>query len=297
MIILKLKGGLGNQLFQYAYAKALQNERQDSIILDISDYKMDEKREFSLGKFSLKGIEEIDDSGQFNKIYDRRSNQLLRVLTKIMPNFMFWFLFQRGVILWDRVDYRVVPAIKCDDIYVSGYWQSEKYFMRMRETLLKEIQCDLCDKQLLDDINKSCSVCVHIRRGDYLEPKNHLQVCEREYYQNAMRYILEKLPQAAFYVFSDNIDEVISMGICDIECNNKINFVTSKHKDYEELILMSKCKHFIMSNSSFSWWSQYLCMNSEPYIIAPSIWYNDGRKTDIHMSNWTLFTPEGKLME
>lgn len=119
------------------------------------------------------------------------------------------------------------------------------------------------------------SVCVHIRRGDFLKNSNNLSVCHEKYYLNAMEFIEDKVDNPIFYIFSDDI--------LDVKNNFKflgkrIIYVEGKRNDYEEFRLMYNCKHFIISNSTFSWWSSYLG-GGDGIVIAPKKWYEDN--TDV----------------
>lgn len=295
MIVSKLKGGLGNQLFQYAFSRALQERRKDELVLDISDFAFDKQRDFSLGHYNLRGIKAVDASGKYNRIYDRRSNQLMRMYSKIAPVSAFRTYLKKGTILWDRIDYINVPYCSQKNIYVSGYWQSDRYFNHIKTLLKEEIICDINDHFLLNHIKNNNSVCVHIRRGDYLVQTNHLNVCKNEYYLNAMKFLKSKYSNIKFFVFSDDITTVKNEILGSSDFLTDIYFVEERHPDYEEILLMAKCRHFIMSNSSFSWWAQYLADDDDKIVIAPSIWYTDGRKTDIFMKNWTIFSPDGEL--
>ena len=294
MIVVKIKGGLGNQLFQYAFARAFQeNRRDDKLILDVSGFEKDKQRNFSLSNFELSNKCDIEESNKYNARYDRLTNQFLRVATKIMPRIAFKYLSRKGILVWDRIDYIEIPKIDNENVYINGYWQSEKYFSSIKSQLKKEIICPIKDVQLLEKIRNSNSVCVHIRRGDYLLPQNHLLVCTEKYYKAAINKILENFHDAKFFVFSDDIDEVKRMNFFDKKLKEQVHFVENFHPDYEEIMLMSSCNHFIISNSSFSWWAQYLTNNANAVIVAPSIWYDDGRRTDIHLKNWLLLSPQG----
>ena len=294
MIVVKIKGGLGNQLFQYAFARAFQEKRcDDKLILDVSGFEKDKQRNFSLSNFELSNKCYVEESSKYNARYDRLTNQFLRVATKIMPRIAFKYLSRKGILVWDRIDYIEIPKIDNENVYINGYWQSEKYFSSIKSQLKKEIICPIKDVQLLEKIRNSNSVCVHIRRGDYLLPQNHLLVCTEEYYKAVINKIFENFHDAKFFVFSDDIGEVKRMNLFDEKLKERVHFVESVHPDYEEIMLMSSCNHFIISNSSFSWWAQYLTNNANAVIVAPSVWYDDGRSTDIHLKNWLLLSPQG----
>jgi hypothetical protein len=171
-----------------------------------------------------------------------------------------------------------------DNIYLDGYWQSEKYFVDIRTILLNELTL----KSKIDDINKrftnrmldSQSVSIHIRRGDYVSDQNNYKlfgVLGLDYYNKSIKYMLEKVNNPEFFVFSDDPDWA--------EKNIKINapLIFIKHnslKNYEDIRLMSSCKHHIIANSSFSWWGAWLGSNNDKIVIGPSVYYRGAEYKD-----------------
>ncbi|RYX82273.1 alpha-1,2-fucosyltransferase, partial [bacterium] len=161
------------------------------------------------------------------------------------------------------------------NIYLDGYWQHYKYFENISPQILKELvvkeayspSIKIISNSIINDVN---SVSIHIRRGDYLTDKEAFQLMGLmpiNYYKTAINYIKQKLTNPNFYIFSDDLDWVKS--------NLKIDAPTyyiDGGKDYIDLELMSKCKHNIIANSSFSWWAAFLNNNSAKIVIAPNQW-------------------------
>ena len=174
------------------------------------------------------------------------------------------------------------------DKYAIGFFQSSKYFNEYKDIIKKEFTVkDKVLKQnekLLKDIKKNNSVCIHIRRGDYTKVTNHL-VCDIPYYLKGIDIINEKVSNPKFYIFSDDIDwvkENINFGI-------PVNYVEGNNPNYEELRLMYSCKHFIISNSSFSFWASYLSNNINKVVVAPSRWFNDPTQVShIFEDSWNI---------
>ena len=178
-----------------------------------------------------------------------------------------------------------------DDVYLDGYWQSKKYFNtpktigRLRcEYVLDEekIVADKKVKELLEKIEKTESVSVHIRRGDYLNPgtvENHGGICTDDYYDRAMNYILENKPDAEFFFFSNDIEWVKAQ---DFGKKSHVVDISENSGDIAELYLMSKCKNHILANSSFSWWSAWMEDTNEKLVIVPSKWANLKDMEDIY---------------
>ena len=282
MIIVKIKGGLGNQMFQYAFGKSLSIKNNDELKLDIEGLQStttETKRSYTLDKFNIDS--KIAEGGEILKL-----KYPLGILSKII-RFIKAKVFRKFYIGF----YKEVLEIK-GDAYLDGYYQSPKYFEKIDEI----IRHDLSLKNILDgkagifkekiDENDN-AVSIHIRRGDYVQDKKINSVhgtCDQEYYNEAIKIIKERIDSPAFFVFSDDIDWV----------KNNMNFTDSifvsdpEIKDYEELILMSRCKHNIIANSTFSWWGAWLNANPNKIVIAPKQWntFDTSDKLGIIPEKW-----------
>jgi len=160
----------------------------------------------------------------------------------------------------------------------DGYWQSEKYFIDIKNIITEELSLkkkyiDEIEKNLINKIKNNNSVSIHIRRGDYVNDKTtnlHHGTCPLDYYHRAIKIILANNKKSIFFIFSDDIDWV--------KKNLKLlhpSFFISGNKDYEDLFLMSLCKHNIIANSSFSWWAAWLNNNPNKTVAAPKKWFNN----------------------
>lgn len=279
-------------MFQYAFARKIQEETGKKIVLDISDFESDEQRDYSLDKFKLNKNITIDSSGKYNKIYDKKSNFIIKVLQKISPNLCYKLFSKYDIYIWDFARYKEIKINNLkENIFIHGYWQSNKYFDNMNHILSEELKVKqylLKDNKLYKSIENENSVCVHIRRGDFLLKTNKLTVCTNDYFINAMKIIADKVENCRFYIFSDDIDNVKE----NFSFNGfDVRFVEENNNDYEELSLMSSCKHFIISNSTFSWWAQYLSESKNKIVIAPSKWYTDDRNNDLVDDSWITLNP------
>lgn len=291
MIIVKLQGGLGNQMFQYALGRRVQSQTKKRMVLDISDYKYDDQREYSLNNFILNNDVEIDDSGKYNWIYDGRKNKIIKLLYKLCPNISFNMFSKFGVYIWDFARYKELDINKSiKNIYLHGFWHSDKYFKKSEKILKNELKItkDIANRNLYYEILNNNSVCVHIRRGDFLLSTNKLKVCSNEYFKNAMNIMSQKINKPKFFIFSDDIEDIKKNFEFD---DFDIRFVEEKNKDYEELKLMYSCKSYIISNSTFSWWAQYLSDAENKVVIAPSEWYEDQRENDLLDDKWITIEP------
>lgn len=293
MIVIKLQGGLGNQMFQYAFGRTIQNKLGGELILDTSDYKFDKLRKLSLNNLVLNEEVKYDNRGSYNILYDQRTNFLLKLIVKFAPNILFSLFSKLGIYIWDDAVYKnfTVSSIT-KNIYLHGYWQSERYFKEISNIIMKELQVKTSVKEenvdVYNMIANTESICVHIRRGDFLLSSNSLKVCDQEYFLKGMEMITSKVENPMFMIFSDDIEDVKRN--FDFTGYN-INYVEKKNQDYEELKLMYSCKHFIISNSTFSWWAQYLSQNDNKIVIAPAVWYTDGKNSDgLMMDNWIVLS-------
>lgn len=281
-IILKLQGGLGNQLFQYAFGKTVQQNFGANLVLDISDFQYDKAgRKYALEPFNIDySVVEIDDTGRYNILYDQRKNWLIKLGVKLAPELLYRIAAKFGVYIWEEIKFHPVTINKdFERICIHGLWQSEKYFNEIGNILKEELKIKHSpseeDKNLISLIRNMNSVCVHIRRGDFLKNSNNLYNCTEEYYKKAMSYIEKNVISPVFYIFSDDINDVkknFKFGGKDIV------YIEEKRSDYEEFRIMYNCKNFIISNSTFSWWASYL-REGDGIVIAPRKWYTD--KTDI----------------
>lgn len=277
MIITRLIGGLGNQMFQYAAGRRLAFHHNTELKLDITRFneiKNITQRQYYLSHMQIEGtlateddLDRVPKSTYFTKklylIINRAIKRAPPVFVEKESNFKF------------NPNFFSLP----DNVYLEGYWQSEKYFKTIEneirsDFILKE-KPDLHNALVADEIEKSNAVSIHIRRGDYIANPITFEyhgVCPLEYYYAAINFIAKKISDTHFYIFSDDPKWV--------QQNLKINFphtyVTHNQnsKDYMDLWLMSLCKHHVIANSSFSWWGAWLSNNKDKIVIAPKKWFN-----------------------
>lgn len=133
------------------------------------------------------------------------------------------------------------------------------------------------------------SVSVHIRRGDYVTKSRYNKTyahCTVKYYENAVDYIAKKFPNPHIYIFSDDTDWIKE----NIKFPYETEYVTHNigQNSFEDIRLMSNCKHNVIANSTFSWWGAWLNQNSEKIVVCPDVWFQDSRivQTDIYPKEW-----------
>jgi hypothetical protein len=194
-----------------------------------------------------------------------------------------------------------VEQIKTNKNYLfSGYWQNSDYVEAVKDTLNKKLRFNLVfnpnEEKQIEMIQKSFSVSLHLRRGDYLSPENKAKFigsCTNEYYQAAMKYFLIKYPEILFFVFSDDTEYAINM----FKKSKNVKIMEKHEKDSFDLFYMSLCKHNIIANSSFSWWAAWLNKNPNKEIICPSKWFNyDDISSNIQKENWIKIDRNGEFV-
>lgn len=299
-----LGGGLGNQMFQYAAARALQLE--NDVDIKLSTYLYDQNkmsgRYFSLHPFYFFTKDKLCSKNESEQAYERLNGMgniyekfLIKVLPFISPIYRKW-LARRGIIrsiVGGTYKYQKIK-LYCEDNVMFGGFQSPKYFSKYTDEIRKDLRVKAIPKdnnrKIIDQICSTESVCVHIRRGDFLAPEfQHLNVCTQEYYLNAMNYMKEHLNNPVFYIFS-NTHEDIEWIKNNWTLSGQIYYVDENNCDYEELQIMYHCRHFIIANSTFSWWAQFLSENNDKIVCAPPIWDMEYLKDarDIYEKNWII---------
>lgn len=286
MLIVEIVGGLGNQMFQYAFYHKLKkhyDNNQVKIYLkrfgETSDNKGYElENVFGISKESIVYDEDasnlIDDSMSFvsrirRKIFGRKETFFLELLFKY--------------------DSKVFNLKRNQKKYFRGLWQDELYFKDLRLELLKLFQFKTNNfgddnLQVLKKIKNSNSVSIHIRRGDYIsnEKYNHILggVCTYGYYKEALEYLKNKIADTSLFIFSDDINWVKKE--FDFLSASNITFVNHNtgSNSYIDMYLMSQCRHNIIANSSFSWWGAWLNKNESKIVIAPEKWFKNNPRLE-----------------
>lgn len=310
MITLIIKDGLGNQLFEYAYARYLQETFYKNEKLIINPYYINHKdfRVLSLQHFKL---------GEKTSIIQNSTKQAanmrafkIRVLWANFNELIPWKIFkkkplgknkfleraQKGLYYTytSQTNYGIYKSNNKNK-FIFGCYQGEDNFKPIENIIREEFQiitkASKENQAILEDIKRNNSVCLHIRRGDYLSSKwKNLQICDFNYYQKAINKICQIIPSPTFYIFSNNhedIEWIKSNYNFTTEINATFKYIDQNNPDYEELRLMQSCKHFIISNSTFSWWAAYLANYKEKIVIAPDKWnLNYTGSEMIYLKEW-----------
>lgn len=280
MIVVNLTGGLGNQMFQFAFGYSAAKSSETSLHLDIRSYNSHVER-----IFQLKSVFDIDSPLYDGAIPYPRA-WWKRLLRPDLHNLAYikepHFHFSEDLKIQDQV-------------YLDGYWQSYKYFASVEDDIRQIFKfknsLSPSRERLRQKICNSSSVSLHIRRGDYIQ--NHITnsvhgVCGLEYYEKCIEIIKGRLKQPVFYVFSDDPDwcSEVFKGLANCEIISRDPVAS----DWEELCLMSLCSHNIIANSSFSWWGGWLNASPDKIVIAPNQWFLSAEYNtkDLIPKTWVL---------
>lgn len=278
MIVQELSGGLGNQMFQYAFARALALRQGGEVALYWSDEKCETRRELELpAAFHLKA--KLLSAAELSAFLGWQHNKVLRkVLGRIgCRSLLSRWLYEPHYHYAAQL--RQVP----DGSFLRGYWQSEKYFADNGEAIRRDFQFKTPlsprGRLLEEQIRRTgeTAVSLHVRCGDYLSSaavRNKHGNCPLDFYSAAVAYLAARVPTPRFYLFSDDLDWV--------QRHLQIPFPHLFVEPYdggsgqEDMHLMSMCRHHIIANSTFSWWGAWLNPSPEKIVVAPQKWFADG---------------------
>jgi Glycosyl transferase family 11 len=281
MIIIRIIGGLGNQLFQYAAARCLAEMRGTEVKLDVTGFQ-----DYQLRNFDLKELHTKSSIATQQEVNELKPNgRLQRIQSYITPYNKRKF-YKQPFFHFDPHFHQLG-----NKVYLQGFFQSERYFASIQFLLRKELQVKeehLSGVQnLVTTLQTKNSVALHIRRGDYKneEALHYHGIVPISYYQQAIALLQQRVTNPHFYIFSDDghwVKENLRLENATI-----ISGIHSK-THFEDLYLMSQCQHNIIANSSFSWWGAWLNDNPDKIVIAPKQWFNEGPKDtqDLYPSGW-----------
>jgi hypothetical protein len=291
-VIVSLYGGLGNQLFQYALGRSLAIKSNASLTLDTAWFDIvDSLEDTTLRKYELKSfgvdceIQAIGLPWQKNNFLKKLFNRF-SWLSKIFSNNFFIYNEKSAFFDYDLLN-------QTGPLWLNGYWQSYKYFDSIGEVIKKEIGTirflSASSQKVFNDVVNSESICVHVRRGDYVSNAKANKVhglCSVEYYKKAIKLVTKNLDNPVIYIFSDDPNWV--------RVNLKFPYKTivvdanGTEDACQDLWLMSSCKHFVIANSSLSWWGAWLSSSEDKVVVAPKKWFADKRHdtSDLIPPDW-----------
>lgn len=272
LVIIRIWEGLGNQMFQYAYARSLKAKGID-VYLDLNKSFEEILKKNKSDTIRINSIQNFNISIPSIDLYKYgKYNYLIR--NTILDKIIFWcashFLWKYKILLEEEPIFYPQKRNLIGNWYIKGWFQDERYFKEIRTTLIKEftpLKKIKSSKNLRSAIESAESVSLHIRRGDYVKLNYSLNLA---YYKKAINYIKNLYRKPVFLIFSDDLEWVKQNFVIEEEA---IYINENKElQDYEELLIMSKCKSNIISNSTFSWWGAWLNQNPNKIVIAPNKW-------------------------
>ncbi len=275
MVIVKAYGGLGNQLFQWALYMKFRMIGTEAYI-DRSTYDVGrEGRIFYLQELDP-GLVCCDKPSK------RRLANAKNPIIKKIKGSKSTHIYERKVLVYDR------NILALDDVYLEGYWQNEAYFKDIRGEILEKLHISDYAKHgsgLMKEIVANESVSIHVRRGDFLRFSDvYGNICTLKYYRAAIEAIQNKVRNPSFFIFSDDI-KWCRQQFTFLENVTFVNY-DNRRKPYEDMGLMSLCKHNIIANSSFSWWAAWLNENEGKLVVSPDRWLANHEETDIVCNEW-----------
>jgi hypothetical protein len=285
--IVRLSGGIGNQMFQYAFGKNIEVKYKLDIKYDVSDFETDELREYSLGIFNtMLNFENDFKLAKFEKKHSRIF-KLFKYFQSLFP-ISFRFYIEQDL----SKNIKEYLNLNFDNKYFSGYWQSDEFFDFSKDIIRTEFKfnkkLDSDYLKIIKQFKRFNLVSVHVRRGDYVNNSfinSKFGTCPISYYKKAFNFIVNYVDDVFFVVFSDDLIWAKNF----FKDYKNIIFANSENKeDFQDLYLMSLCQHHILANSSFSWWGAWLGKNPKKIIIAPKKWVLDKNwdYSDLIPKNW-----------
>lgn len=289
MIVSRLIGGLGNQMFQYAVARALADRTRSKLVLDVSQFADYNVHGFGLDALRVRGRLQRESAlpppaPPPEHPMVRRAKRLWRWITRTRPLVVYRersFAFD-GEVLQQR-----------PPLLLEGYWQSEKYFLPAADAIRRDFSLagepDAANRAMLAQMQQTCAVSLHVRRGDYVTNPTAAAFhgsCSPEYYQRAVDHIASRCGPLTLFVFSDDQDWVrrnmqFAHPTVHVDCNPPERGAWDMH-------LMKHCRHHVIANSSFSWWGAWLNPSPDKVVVAPRQWFTDAAidTSDLIPASW-----------
>lgn len=282
MIVTRLIGGLGNQMFQYAFGLGLAQETDQELFIDVSGFENYDLHALAIDNFAISGKRlpksEIHRIPARYRGASRVQESVQSLLGRFRSAKSAPLTLRREKPFGFHSEY-LAPE---QNLYLDGYWQGESFFPQMQDTLRNEFALmDLLSSKSLDlsaEMADCESVAVHVRRGDYVtdsETGKIYRSLDARYYQTCLQNLKQHIRNPKVFLFSNDIDW------CLTHLNVGIPFTPVAHNDattaHEDLYLMSRCRHSVIANSTFSWWGAFLgADHSSRRVYYPDPWFHPG---------------------
>lgn len=291
VVAIFISAGLGNQLFQYACGRGAAKRLGGKLRLDLDSFAgLNPERQFGLRRMGIT-VSELNSNERVRVRLScgRTLGRVGRLLKPVLGNVLLR-------VINDPQEGFCPEVIQCrQSLYLRGYWQSEKYF----ENVVTELRDELGDPgrlpvasfDLYRRLSETNSVCVHVRRGDLVTNptyRSQYHIQEQAYYGRAIAYLTDQQPGAEFFVFSDDAEWPQN----NLKFPGPVTFLNGSvgRADWEDLLVMSACRHFVIANSTFSWWAAWLSKAADKTVIAPNGWRirDRGPPPDLIPEGWIV---------
>lgn len=272
MIVMRIKGGLGNQLFQYAAAYAMAKRLNQPFLFDPAFSSNMTAREYKLPELQVVVDKVVSNEKLPRKItlmknhYINKGCRILNISSHKCDEYIYWIETKDR---WQPEFF----TINANNLYIDGYFQSENYFKQYRNDILKQFTPRYKEEEtyleVLKEINCVNSVAVHVRRGDFKKNNNRFHyILDENYYRRAIQFFRMKVDNPIFFWFSDDMDWVNKY----IGKSKDFRFVNirTKHADIDDMMLMKNCNHIVTANSTFSWWAAWLNEHENAIRVVPN---------------------------
>jgi hypothetical protein len=291
-VIVSLYGGLGNQLFQYAVARAISFRFNSPLVLDLTWFnEVLHQSGMTVRKYALAPFDlpvQLQSSTTAPNKFSQIQSTLRSLISRRLGIHFGEKRYAESSFRFDKDVLNLQPPV-----WLSGYWQSHYYFDDVANIIRKDlsITCTLSKNsaEILKKISNTDSICVHVRRGDYVTNKSASLfhgLCTLEYYLKGVKLVTQGLKHPHGFVFSDDPEWVKAN--LDIGIDFTVVDVNGPDDAHQDLWLMSACKHFVIANSSLSWWGAWLGNDAEKRVIYPNRWFTDStiNTSDLFPEEW-----------
>lgn len=283
MLVVKCFGGLGNQMFQYAFYNYLKLDNED-VYFDISDFQIHNHHYgFELDKL-FDVIYNCPDQKKIRNIRCDSSNLLYRCIHKLLH----LDIAKNNEFIEKTSCIQVNRSRMKTDVYYNGFWQNSKYISEIdsRKIFAYKEKITGRNKELLESLKGKITVSIHVRGRDYLNNDSLSGICDASFYQTAINEVLRIIPSAIFLVFSDDFEYAKSI-LGHLDKSIYVDWNKGENS-YKDLQLMSMCNHNIIANSTFSWWAAWLNRNENKIVIMPKVWRSECDYNSLEVEGWKL---------
>lgn len=309
-IYLKMNGACGNQFFQYAFARVIQEKNGGELTIDYQYIHNDPNiwagsdnllKDFNVVPYRY--VTKPDNPKLFLFALIKAVKKLfgMKEFEKRTYRYYLWIarnLEKFGIYFFETA-YFPYHFYKNKNTIIRGYFESPRYFKEIDEKICNELtpKQPLLEqnKELFEAITTKQSVCISIKRQDVENPDiSGVYQYDIDYFYHAVEYIRQRVPDAVWVIFSDNVEWCRE----NFHPGGEVYYETPDNPIWEKIRLMSSCKHFIIHNSTFSWWAQHLSRNPDKIVIAPVKWMlRDDQPIDIYEDNWIFMTNDGEARD